>query len=161
MIFDKATSNSARALGMHVKPKATSGHVMAVKTFRFVGDQHHDAGHGILPFSLVPPGAVSPAARKQTAEDQQRADAFDANQCSENVQGGVNVAEINKMRNLKGHAASEWSEASLQLKAMLPILGTLLGTATASRKPINSSSNDVTPWKPDSELVSNANMVNA
>ena len=127
MILEKAFATAASALGVHIKPRATPGYVMAVKTFRFTGDQHYDVGHGILILSLVPPGAVSTAARKQAIEDQQQADAFDTNQCSDNVQGGVNVNEINKMHNLKGYTATEWNEASLQLKAMLPVLGGVLG----------------------------------
>jgi len=127
MTFDKSLADSAGTLGVHIRPKATPGHVLAIKTFKYTGDQQCEISHGVLPFSLVPPGAVSTAARKQTAEDQQRADAFDANQYSDNVQGGVSIAEINKMRNSKGHAVTEWSETMLQLKAMLPMLGTLLG----------------------------------
>jgi len=102
MIVEKAMATTAQAMGSFIRPKATPGHVMVLKTFKLVGDQHYEVGHGILPFLLVPPGAMSPAARKQAAEDQQRADAFDANQHSDNAQGGVNVSEINKMRNLKG-----------------------------------------------------------
>ena len=70
MILEKAIADSSRILGVYIRPKATPGHVITVKTFKYTGDQQYEVGHGVLAFSLIPPGVVSTAARKQAAEDQ-------------------------------------------------------------------------------------------
>lgn len=123
MVIQRDVDRSAAALGL-ASPRVSPSQALALRTWCFEGDYYYDIGHGILPFSVTPPDAVSKGALKMLAEDRRRAEIFDVS--ADNPQG-INPGDAGKLRNPKGYVPVSWPEARSQLKSTLPLLASVLG----------------------------------
>jgi hypothetical protein len=123
LVIQRDVDRSAAALGL-ASPRVSPSQALALRTWCFEGDYYYDIGHGILPFSVTPPDAVSKGALKMLAEDRRRAEIFDV---SADSPQGINPGDAGKLRNPKGYVPVLWPEARSQLKSTLPILASVLG----------------------------------
>jgi len=104
---------------------ATPQQAGCFKNLTFFGNNEHELGNGVLPFSVTPPGATSNAAQKQLADDLARAEQY--NMSGEAVNGALSASDARSMRNPKGYIPINWAEANSQIKCYKPLLATVLG----------------------------------
>jgi hypothetical protein len=125
-VFQQTVGASCAVLNVPVFD-ITPTQMMTFKNFCLAGSSYFNIGSGLLPFSITPFGATSPAARAMLVADHVHTDAVDVGTDPES--GYVGPSEVARLRNASGYIPQSWSEARTQLRSVSGLLGALLGDA--------------------------------
>jgi hypothetical protein len=82
-------------------------------------------GTGVLPFSIIPPDATSTAGARAIAGDHANSEIYDLS--GDPSSGALSTSDTQRIRNKKGYVVGSWSEARMQIRCNLGILGALCG----------------------------------
>jgi len=125
-IVQQTVEEAAELLGGGHVPVITPGIMGLIKSFRFHGNDDTDIGSGVLPLAFVPPGGNSGKARARRVEANESATLY-GNMMSTEGQH-ISSADAQALSKTKGYVPSKWTEATVQLKAYLPVLASMVGT---------------------------------
>jgi hypothetical protein len=105
--------------------EVTSTQVMAFKNFLFSGSSYFHIGSGLLPFSITPVDATSPADRAILAATRGRADVFDLG--TDHESGAIAPSDVGRLRNTGGYIPQIWTDYRAQLCSTSGLVGAVVG----------------------------------
>jgi hypothetical protein len=105
--------------------KVTPSQCIALKTFDFSGLSIGEVGTGVLPFSIIPPDATSTTGARAIAGNHANSEIYDVS--GDPSSGVLSTSDTQRIRNQKGYVVGSWSEARMQIRCNLGILGALCG----------------------------------
>lgn len=123
-LFQTQVGMSAEELGC-TAPRVPPTQTICVRNWQFHGKGLGQLGTDILPLSVIPPNCTSPRAQRALAEDQANAKTFD--RVGDPTNSHVCVSDMRSLRNPNINFPQNWTEATLQLKAYVPLLAAVIG----------------------------------